>query len=73
MTDLDIGINSQVRYELAGTGSELFSVDQELGLVTVSDLGGNNLDRESKDTYYLQVILWHTNTKCGALTKCSVL
>ena len=54
-TDQDIGLNAAVIYRLSGSGSRLFHMDLTSGVVSVSEAGGQGLDRERKHLYVLEV------------------
>ena len=52
-SDVDAGSNGMVRYTLTGTGAENFDINENTGIVTVSNTA--NLDKESVDNYVLTV------------------
>ena len=52
-SDVDDGSNGMVRYTLTGTGAENFDINENTGIVTVSNTA--NLDKESVDDYVLTV------------------
>ncbi len=51
-TDADDEPNAAITYSLQGAGSELFSIDEETGVVTVGDI----LDSDTHPLYQLEAV-----------------
>lgn len=51
--DVDLGYNAEFKYTIFGEGRELFTVDENTGVVTFI---GNRLDREEKSIYLLKIV-----------------
>ena len=52
-TDMDAGNNGRIRYTLMDAGAENFDINENTGIITVSNTA--SLDRETEDDYVLTV------------------
>ena len=52
-SDIDAGENGLIRYTLTGSGAENFVINENTGIVTVSNIA--SLDRETENSYVLTV------------------
>nr|XP_006819360.1 PREDICTED: cadherin-related tumor suppressor-like [Saccoglossus kowalevskii] len=58
-TDWDYGFNASTIYTLAGDGHEQFKIDEKTGVITTTDDESIlDLDREERDRYDLEVIVF---------------
>ena len=57
-TDRDTHIFGEIRYSIDGEGSDVFTIQNETGLIQVKPgpLGRSNLDREKQPMYKLKVL-----------------
>lgn len=51
-TDLDSGVNSELKYSIQKGALDSFAIDNETGVVTVS----SKLDYDKRNTYRIQII-----------------
>ena len=52
-TDMDAGSNGMIRYTLTGMGDENFDINENTGIIAVSNAA--SLDREAESSYVLTV------------------